>query len=123
MKGRVFNFCMDLPKRKRNRLKGYDYGQNGGYFLTLCTYKRKKMLSRIVVGEGFPLPNEDNVFPAKLTVYGQIVDKYIKLLIERYPEIKIDKYVIMPNHIHILAVVDKGSFGTGDPSPTIDMVM
>lgn len=106
---------MGLPKRKPNRLKGFDYGQNGGYFITLCVQNKKRILSKINVGEGFPLP--------QLTAYGKIADKYIRQINEKYPVIQIDKYIVMPNHIHILAVVDKGPFGTGDPSPTIDMAM
>lgn len=106
---------MVFPKRKRNRLIGFDYGQNGGYFITLCVQDKKHILSSINVGEGFPLP--------QLTVYGEITDKYIRQINEKYPAIQIDKYVVMPNHIHILLSVDKGSFGTGDPSPTVEKVM
>lgn len=102
---------MDLPKRKPTRLKNYDYSQNGGYFITVCIRNKRRILSRIV-GEGSPLP--------KLTAYGQIVDKYIKMIDSRYPEITVEKYVIMPNHIHILAQIYKEPFGTGDPSPTMD---
>ena len=44
---------MVLPKRKSPRLKGYDYSQNGAYFVTICTHERKCLLSRITtVGEG-----------------------------------------------------------------------
>lgn len=38
---------------------------------------------------------------------------------DKYPEISVDRYVIMPNHIHILLSVAKG-YGRGDPSPTVD---
>jgi putative transposase len=34
---------MGLPKRKRMRLKGFDYSQNGVYFLTLCAKGKKKL--------------------------------------------------------------------------------
>lgn len=34
----------DLPKRKASRLKGFDYSENGAYFLTVCTQNRKKIL-------------------------------------------------------------------------------
>ncbi len=47
---------MVLSKRKPTRLKEYDYSQNGYYFITICTHKRKNTLSNINVGEGFPLP-------------------------------------------------------------------
>lgn len=42
---------MQLQKRKPNRLKNYDYSQNGAYFITICTKDRKPILSHIPVGE------------------------------------------------------------------------
>ncbi len=83
----------DLPKRKASRLKGFDYSENGAYFLTVCTQNRKKILSAIV-GEGSPLPN--------LSRYGEIVEELIKTIPDKYREITVDYYVIMPNHIRIM---------------------
>ncbi len=45
---------MSLPKRKQNRVKGYDYGSNGAYFVTVCTKDKKNMLW--AVGETIGLP-------------------------------------------------------------------
>ncbi|MBO5899023.1 MAG: hypothetical protein J6R04_08435, partial [Clostridia bacterium] len=84
---------MELPKRRSPRLKGYDYSRNGAYFVTICTYKRKKMLSSIV-GEGSPLP--------QLTVAGMIAKKWIECIDQKYPTVLPKYYVIMPNHIHLL---------------------
>ena len=39
---------MELPKRKSTRLSGYDYSQNGAYFITICTQNRKCLFSNIV---------------------------------------------------------------------------
>lgn len=115
---------MDLPIRKRNRLKEWNYGNNGAYFLTLCVQNKMQILSRIKVGDGSPVPCEKENMPYPLlTQYGRIVEAYICKISDSYPEISIENYVIMPNHIHILAVVDKGCFGTGDPSPTIEKAM
>lgn len=102
---------IELPKRKQNRLNGYDYSQNGVYFLTVCVKDKKQILSRINVGEGSPLP--------KLTQYGKAVNGYILQITEKYPNISVEKYVIMPNHIHMLVSVYDEHFGTGNPSPTI----
>lgn len=99
---------MEQPKRKSTRLKEYDYSTPGYYFVTICTQNRKNILS--TVGEGFPLPI--------LTRYGEITDRLLLEINHRYKEINIDKYVIMPNHIHILFAVENG--GRGNPSPTID---
>ena len=110
----------NLPKRKDLRFKNYDYSEYGAYFITICTDNRRKILSKIAdidletVGEGFSLP--------QLTQYGKMVDKWIKLIPEKYPNISVDYYVIMPNHIHLLLSVIKED-GREDPSPTVGMVI
>ena len=102
-----------LPKRKSPRLKSFDYSTTGAYFITICTQNRKNILSTIV-GEGSPLP--------KLSHYGEIADLWIQKLPEKYHEISVDCYVIMPNHIHLLLSVMKDD-GRGNPSPTVDTAM
>ena len=97
-----------LPQRKPTRLRNYDYSQAGYYFITICTHNRKNLLSNIIVGEGLPLP--------QLTIQGEIANKYILLVSKKYPSVKIDKYIIMPNHIHIIMCIDNN--GRGNPSPT-----
>ncbi len=104
---------MNLPQRKPNRLREYDYSASGIYFITICTQNRLKTLSEIV-GDGFPVP--------RLTVNGVIVDRVIKEIPERYACVKVDKYTIMPNHIHLMLQIIKDS-GTGNPSPTIGTVI
>ena len=47
---------MELQTRKPNRLKDYDYSQNGAYFITICVQDRKPILSQIIVGEGLAPP-------------------------------------------------------------------
>ena len=42
---------MNLPQRKRNRLRNFDYSSNGAYFVTICTAGRRKVLCDIV-GDG-----------------------------------------------------------------------
>ncbi len=102
-----------LPERKKIRLANYDYSSIGAYFITLCTKNKEKNLSCINVGDGLPVP--------KNTAYGDIVDKYINKINIKYPNVSVDKYVIMPNHIHMIIVVFQN--GTGNPSPTISTVM
>ena len=104
---------MDLPKRKPTRLQNYNYSQNGYYFITICTHNRKNILSDIIVGEGFPLP--------QLTEDGKILENILLSVNEKYNCINIDKYVIMPNHIHIIFCIQNN--GRGDPSPTISNVV
>ncbi len=87
---------MDLAKRKPTRLKEFDYSTPGAYFVTICVKGRKQLLGKIVGCGDFDTPQ------MILSGYGQILDKYIKMMNEKYPHIKIDKYVIMPNHFHLI---------------------
>ena len=87
---------MDLPKRKPTRLKGYDYGAPGMYFLTVCVKDRKKLLGEIVGCGDFDAPKMD------LSEFGTILDKYINHMNCKYSHVKVDKYVIMPNHFHLI---------------------
>ena len=94
-----FGDNMNLPKRKPTRLKDYDYSREGAYFVTICTHNRKNLFSNIV---GAIHESPEN----KLNSNGKIVDYYINKLNDRF-ELKIDKYIIMPNHIHMIAVIEK----------------
>ena len=99
---------MDLPKRKPTRLKNYDYSGNGAYFVTICTHNRKCILSDIV-GEGLcTLPKNT------LTPIGKEIEKSIQYIDENYEGVIIDKYVIMPNHIHLIVILNN-SGGHGNP--------
>ena len=104
-----------FPKRKHNRLESYDYSSYGVYFLTFCTINRKCILSRIVGGGVLdaPYPN--------LTNMGRIVEKRIQSMNQVYQDIQTIKYVIMPNHVHLLVSVQPESEGhgpSGTPAPT-----
>ena len=91
---------MELPQRKRNRLPGYDYGQNGAYFITVCTKERKRILSDIVGDDAHIVPKP----------IGRIAEKYIR----HVPEI--EKYVIMPDHIHMIIRLDGGAMRASLPT-------
>ena len=106
---------MDLPKRKTIRLPNYDYSSPGAYFVTVCTRDRRCLLSEINVGAdalGGPC--------LSLTATGKVVEKYI-LSTDRICGVSIDKYVIMPNHIHlILRISDEPQSGPPRASaPTV----
>ena len=87
----------ELPKRKRLRLKNFDYSTPGAYFVTVCTHNRKCTLSRIV-GAIHESPE------IQLTEYGKIVDRLINT-IPPQSLATIDRYVIMPNHIHLVIMI------------------
>ncbi|MBE5812238.1 MAG: transposase [Clostridiales bacterium] len=89
-----------LPQRKHTRLKYYDYNKYGFYFLTLCTQKRRKLFCNIV-GAIHESPE------CKLTRYGIIVKNVLKDLPNRFDNIEITDYVIMPNHIHLIIWINR----------------
>ena len=103
------------PSRKRTRLKDYDYGAPGAYFVTICTWQKEKILSQILVGEGLcALPQ------VILTDTGRLVDRAIRYLMEEETDFVVDRHVIMPNHVHLMIrVEDKG--GRGGP-PLQDII-
>lgn len=84
-------------QRKRIRLEQYDYRENGGYFITVCTEQRKPILGRVVDGTDFTPPR------VQLSRLGSIAERYLL----RIPEL--DQYVIMPNHVHLLLLLQNAS--------------
>ena len=109
---------VEYPQRKQIRLKNYDYSQAGAYFVTICTRYRRNILSRIErqmpVGRGLLDAPE-----VQLTEIGQCIQKAITYLEEHDPAIEIAASVIMPNHIHVLLVIQPEAGGASRrPRPT-----
>ena len=80
---------MESKKRKLPRLSGYGYSNHNYYFVTICTHEKKPIFGE--VGH----PNE----------LGQIVEQELLNISSHFVGVKIDKYVIMPNHIHAIIVL------------------
>ena len=95
--------------------RGFLYGI---YFVTVCVKNRKPILSNIIVGANNVRPKEIH-----LTKYGEIVETAIKNIPQHYPSIKIDNYVIMPDHIHLLLQINTDKNGRPMVAPTIDRVI
>ena len=103
----------DYPTRKPNRLKGYDYSRNGAYFITLCTRNKEPIFGRIVGGGVFDAPHTE------LTEIGECADRRIRD-IEKSGYAAVDKFAVMPNHIHMIVFVHNGPSRT--PAPTNAMI-
>ena len=106
---------MDFPKRKPTRLKDFDYSQTGYYFITICTHNKQKILCDFVGDGAFDVPK------TVLSNTGKIVEKYI-LSTNNIPKITVQKYVIMPNHIHLILSVDNINGTSRAPSPTNNII-
>jgi len=87
---------MDYPKRKYPRLKKYDYRLPGYYYITIHAYKDSPALSFIQKG------SPEKRAEVMLTKQGHIAQQQLLALQQRYDNLKVDKYVIMPTHIHII---------------------
>ena len=92
----------DPEKHHRHsvRLDGYDYAQDGAYFVTICTHRRICLFGDVI---------GDNV---RLNDYGAIVqDEWLQTATIR-PNIILDEFVIMPNHVHGIIILSGDSIGT-----------
>jgi len=82
-------------QRRSLRLKEYDYSRGGAYFITICTYNRECVLGNVA--------DEEMI----LNQSGNIVLACWNSLLERYDNIELDKFVVMPNHVHgIIKIID-----------------
>ena len=108
---------MALPVRKQNRLTEYDYCTPNAYFITVCTENRKNLFW-MDVGAIIDRPKK-----VPLTNLGIIVQQSIESIPKHYPEITVDHYVIMPNHIHLLLQIHSDSNGRSLIAPTISTVV
>jgi len=77
--------AVTLPKRKDIRLKSYDYKSNGYYFITICTYRGKPYIKK----------------------YEEIIEEILLSLPERFSGLRIDWYILMPDHLHMIFVFNE----------------
>ena len=106
----------EIPKRKKNRLNNYDYSNCGAYFLTICTADRRNLLWRNAPSDVGAII--DRPLNSELSPYGKIVEKAINEIPSIYPAVKIDHYVIMPDHIHLLLSIRADENGRPMVAPT-----
>ena len=92
---------MDYPSRKHPRLKNYDYSQCGCYHLTFCVKNRRPILSRVI-----PAPTPAQRAQIQLSSVGKITEHYVKNIPQVYPGVQLIKYAIMPNHVHLLLLLE-----------------
>lgn len=109
---------MDLPKRKNIRLNDYNYSSNGAYFITICTKNKENLLWKNV-GANCVRPLEQ----LPLSKIGIVVENEIHKLNTIYENIKVDKYQIMPNHIHFIIFIYEDYNGRTKFAPTISRII
>ncbi|MGE0268616.1 MAG: transposase [Candidatus Omnitrophota bacterium] len=96
-----------MRSRKPTRLEHYDYSKPGYYFITVCTRNRKDWFGEIRDGK------------MMLNPCGEIVSQCWHDLPAHYPNLQLDQFVIMPDHIHGIININKNNVGNGlKPFPT-----
>jgi putative transposase len=88
-----------IHHRQSIRLRGYDYSQPGAYFITLCTQNRECNLGEIMNGE------------MKFTVRGFIIDEFWSKIPDHFPNVELEEFVVMPNHVHGIIVINDELLG------------
>ena len=107
----------NLPNRKQIRIQNYDYATPGAYFITICTANREKLFWSSRRGE---LCSPVNV---PLSEIGMIVYREMHKLNSVYCAVQVEKYCIMPDHIHMILVIDTDADGRPQVAPTISRVI
>lgn len=124
---RVYYSAADiLPKRKSIRIKDYDYSTPGAYFVTICVKNRKPILWNTGATICRP-PDAQNVGAATcrppLSAIGRIVESAIAQIPEHYPAVTVDKYCVMPDHIHMILSINTDEDGRQIAVPTVSMIV
>jgi len=78
-----------------NRLQNWDYSSNAAYFITICTKNRKHFFGKIFKGK------------MQLSEIGKMANIYWNEIPEHFPFVKLDAFVVMPNHVHGINIIDK----------------
>ena len=84
-----------LPQRKSPRLKDYDYSQEGAYFVTVCVQDRLSLFGHV---EGDTMT---------LNPAGESVAYWWQELSNRYEDIQLDLWVVMPNYFHGIVYINR----------------
>jgi putative transposase len=85
---------LELPSRRSIRLPNYDYSQNGCYFVTICVKDRECLLGDVEAGV------------MRVNQAGSIAGDRLQWLADRYPFVDLDEWIVMPNHIHAIVLIE-----------------
>lgn len=93
--------------RRSIRLRDYDYSQEGAYFVTICTYQQELLFGTII---------GDKLYP---NAYGLIVTEEWKQTANIRKNVKLDDFVVMPNHFHGIILINSRGVLQYAPTYTI----
>ena len=84
------------------RLQNWNYGWNAPYFVTICTQNRECYFGDIVDGK------------IQLSEIGEMAQKYWMEIPQQFPFVQLGAFVVMPNHVHGIIIIDKPDDGRDD---------
>ncbi|MDF1498126.1 MAG: transposase [Patescibacteria group bacterium] len=91
------NYNPKIHHRRSIRLKNYDYASDGTYFATICTQHKEYMFGNVIDGK------------MVLNSAGKMIKKWLCELENKFKNIKLNEYIIMPNHIHLIIFIMVGA--------------
>ena len=94
------------PNRRSIRFKGYDYTSPGWYYITICTHQQECIFGNIRNGE------------MVLSPIGKIAQKYWLEIPDHFKHVELDEFVVMPNHIHGIIIINDNRRGVRSNAPT-----
>jgi REP element-mobilizing transposase RayT len=92
--------------RRSIRLKDYDYSQAGAYFVTICVKDMKCILGKIQSSK------------MRLSKIGGIIQQYWEEIPNHFDSVKLDVFVVMPNHLHGIVYITDDCRGVQLNAPT-----
>ncbi len=101
----IARYDPDKHQRRSIRLQRYDYVERGAYFVTICTKNRARLLGDITNGE------------MRLNDFGRLAKAAWEEIPMHFPDIEVDTFVAMPNHIHEVIVIARPNPGATRASP------
>src|ERR1700687_3074232 len=84
----------EIHHRRSIRLRDFDYSSSGAYFISICTFGRECLFGAIADGR------------MSMGDAGRIVESVWLGLSARFPSVELDAFVVMPNHVHAIIVVN-----------------
>jgi putative transposase len=90
------NYNPNIHHRRSIRLKGYDYSKEGLYFITICVKDRECLFGKIINGK------------IELNDAGIMIENEWLKVPDRFPNLQLHQYVIMPNHFHAIIEITVG---------------
>ncbi|MDO9081526.1 MAG: transposase [Desulfuromonadales bacterium] len=94
-------FDPDVQHRRSIRLQRYDYSSAGAYFVTICTQNRECLFGEM----------EDGAM--RLNDAGKVAEQCWQEIPGHFPQVELDEFVVMPNHVHGILVIGESGVAAG----------